>query len=285
MLLQISTILSENETEMSMFQKILDQFINHAIILGQRIVLCIILYFVGRWIISWIKKIFIRFLNRRQIEDTVKSFLASLIDITSKIILGLIIINTLGISTTSFAAILAAAGLAIGMSMKDNLSNFAGGVLLLINKPFKVGDRVFAQGMDGVVQSIGILYTIMLTADNRTIFIPNGPLSTGNIINYSRQAQRRIDITLNVNYGADIDLIRTTLSAIINSREKILSSPEPFIGVTLVNNGNLDITIRVWVNTQDYAAESTAINESVYKIFYERGIFTTSSLTVKIAEK
>ena len=244
------------EATVSTLDKLLDYLLDVSVALGTKIVASIIVFIVGRWVIGWIRKFFDKFLLRRRIEETVRSFLDSLINISLKIVLFLFIVNILGIQTTSFAAILAAAGLAVGMAMKDNLSNFAGGVMLLINKPFKVGDRIVAQSTDGVVQSIGILYTVLLTGDNVTIFIPNGPLSTGNITNYSAQKQRRIDLTFNINYGTDIDLVKSLLLSVIKENKSINDTPTPFVGVTDVSNGVINVTIRVWVNSEDYGNTS-----------------------------
>jgi small conductance mechanosensitive channel len=225
------------EAAVSFLDKVFGQLVDIVVALGFKVVAAIIVFIIGRWIIGWIRKFFDKFLLRRRIEETVRSFLDSLINITLKLVLFLFIVNILGIQTTSFAAILAAAGLAIGMAMKDNLSNFAGGVMLLINKPFKVGDRIVAQGTDGTVQSIGILYTVLLTGDNVTIFIPNGPLSTGNITNYSAQKERRIDLTFSINYGVDADVVKAVLASIIKENKSIKDNPAPFIGVTNINNG------------------------------------------------
>lgn len=270
------------EISVTAIDNLLRQFFDLAVSFGIKLIVAAVVFIVGRWAIKWLRRFIDRFLERRKIEDTVKSFLDSLANITFQIILFLIIVNILGISTTSFAAILAAAGLAIGMAMKDNLSNFAGGVMLLINKPFKVGDRIISQGMDGAVQSIGILYTILLTGDNRTIYIPNGPLSTGSITNFSNQRERRIDITLSIGYGFDINNIKAVLQSVIGSISLIKNIPTPFIGITTVNNGTIDVTIRVWVNSSDYAAVNVELNEKVYSAFQEAGIFTTASINVKM---
>lgn len=288
MLLQIisSESLKDSELSISLIDKLFEQLLDSAILLGQRILLAAVIFFIGRWLIRLLRSFISRFLERKKIEKTVKSFLDSMASVTLKIVLFVIIVNVLGVSTTSFAAILAAAGLAIGMAMKDNLSNFAGGVMLLINKPFKVGDRVLSQGMDGVVQSIGILYTVLLTGDNRTIFIPNGPLSTGNIINFSTQPNRRVDITLNVNYGIEVDDIKKIIEGILASDKRIKNIPSsPFIGVTMLNNGTIDITIRVWVDTGDYASVNVYLNEAIYAQFSEQGIYSPSTLSVKMLKE
>lgn len=276
-------VLLDDKLSVSFIDKAFDHLIDNAILLGQRIIFAVIAYFVGRWIIGWLRKFIDRFLEKKHIENTVKSFLDSTANITLKLILFLFIVNILGVSTTSFAAVLAAAGLAIGMAMKDNLSNFAGGVMLLINKPFKVGDRILSQGADGIVQSVGILYTVLLTGDNRTIFIPNGPLSTGTIINYSCQKERRIDLTLNINYGNDLEAVRNLIYSVIQNEKKIKNTPDlPFVGLTMLNNGTIDITIRVWVDTSDYGVVNVSLNEKIYQLFSEKGIYTSASLNVRM---
>ncbi|GHV14100.1 mechanosensitive ion channel protein [Bacteroidia bacterium] len=282
MLLDILPQDISSEVKISKLDQLLNQLLDHAVTLGLKLLAAFVVLIIGRWIISWLRKFINRFLARRKVEKTVISFLDSLASITFKIILFLIIVNILGIQTTSFAAVLAAAGLAIGMAMKENLSNFAGGVMLLVNKPFKVGDRIIAQSIDGTVQSIGILYTILLTADNRTIYVPNGPLSTGTITNISAQKERRVDITFNINYGINIEDIKNTLLSIIKEDTLIKETPQPFVGLTLVNNGSIDVTIRVWVNSGDYATVNVALNEKIYTILSEKGIYTPSLLSVKL---
>lgn len=274
--------LSKADISAFTFDKLLNQLLDYAVTIGLKLIAVAVVFFVGRWAIGWLRKLINRFLDRRNVEGTVKSFLDSLANITLQTVLFLVIVNILGISMTSFAAILAAAGLAVGMAMKDNLSNFAGGVMLLINKPFKVGNRIVAQGMDGAVQSIGILYTVLLTGDNRTIYIPNGPLSTGTITNYSDQNRRRIDLTLNIAYGIDVDKAKTILQSIIQNNKLIEKSPAPFIGVTMINNGSMDLTIRVWVGSSDYAVVNIDLNEKIYAAFRENGIYTPSLLNVKM---
>lgn len=266
----------------SAIDDILTRFFDMAVSFGIKLIIAVVVFIVGRWLIKWLRKFIERFLERRHIERTVKSFLDSLANITLQVILFLVIVNILGISTTSFAAILAAVGLAVGMSMKDNLSNFAGGVMILINKPFKLGDRIIAQGMDGVVNSIGILYTVLLTGDNRTIYIPNGPLSTGSIINFSNQKERRIDIIFTFGFGVNADNVKSILNNVIRNTASIKDIPAPFIGVTTLNNGTFDITIRVWVNSTDYSSVNVELNEKAYAALQENNIYTPALLSVKM---
>ncbi|MDU1889380.1 MAG: mechanosensitive ion channel family protein [Dysgonomonas sp.] len=275
-------ITNELNTEISTLDRLLSNLFDHAVTFGLKLIAAVIIFFIGRWAIKWIRKFTTRFFEKRKVESTVRSFLDSLINITLQIVLFLIIVNILGISTTSFAAILAAAGLAVGMAMKDNLSNFAGGVMLLINKPFKVGNYIIAQGTEGSVQSIGILYTVLLTGDNRTVFLPNGPLSTGAITNNSTQLDRRVDITLNLNSGTDIEAAKSALDSIIKSDTRIKEYPIPFIGVTALNNGTLDITIRAWVKSGEYGDVNVSLNEKIYSTFIQNDLYASSSLNIKM---
>lgn len=262
--------------------KLLKTLFSHLVDLGSRIVIAVMVYFVGIWLISLLRKVVKKILVKRKTQNTVASFINSATNIALKVALAIIIIGILGISTTSFAAILGAAGLAIGMSMKDNLSNFAGGVMILLNKPFVLNDHIVAQGQDGIVQEIGILYTILLTGDGKTIFMPNGPLSTGCITNYSTQVNRRVDLSININYGNNADELSKIMAEIVDSIPEILKSPTPFIGITTINNGNFDITIRAWGINSDYSKISISLNEAIYRVLTNKGIFVSSSLTVKM---
>lgn len=282
--IKITNALSEVSKSEYNIDKLIEQLLDGAISYGIRIIIAIIVLIIGKWVINWSRKLFQRFLERKKIEDTVKSFLNSLINILFQILLFLVIISILGVSMVSFAAIIASAGLAVGMAMKDNLSNFAGGVMLLINKPFKVGNRIVAQGQDGTVKSMGILYTVLATGDNRTIYIPNGPLSTGTIINYSDQKERRIDITLNIGFGNDIDKLKNIVQNIIDSEPLIKKTPTPFVGLTTLNNGTIDFTLRVWVNSSDYGNINISLNEKIYSEFHNNGIYSTATLNIKMAK-
>ena len=248
-------------------EKLLNKLLDSVYDLGLKIITCLVVYYIGRFLIKWIEKIIHKFLERRKIDPSVKSFLGSLCNITLTILLVMTIIGILGIQTTSFAALIASAGLAIGMAMKDNLGNFAGGVMILFNKPIKIGDHILAQNQEGVVQSIGILYTILTTSDNKTIYVPNGPLSTGTILNFSTQPQRRIDITIGVDYGTSLQEVKDILKEIINSNSTILKAPEPFIGLLKLNDSSIDFVLRVWVESSNYWPVYFYLNENIYEKF------------------
>lgn len=273
---------SVEQISTSSLQPLIQGLLERLVGLGEKLIGAAIVYFIGSWVISWLRKLVRKLLSRKQVDGAVSTFINSLVNTLLRVILVVAIIGILGIPTTSLAAIIAAGGLAIGMAMKDNLSNFAGGIMILMNKPFKLNDRILVQGMDGVVMEIGILYTILLTADGRTIYIPNGPLSTGSITNYSTQENRRVDITLNINYGNNIDELKAVLADVVNQNEKVLKAPSPFVGITNINNGNFDIVIRAWVLNEDYGSVSVALNEAIYDALSQKRVFVSSSISVKM---
>lgn len=169
------------------------------------------------------------------------------------------------------------------MAMKDNLSNFAGGVMILFNRPFKVKDRILAQGQDGVVQSIGILYTILTTPDNRTVYIPNGPLSTGTIVNYSTQETRRVDVvTFTLGNGVDLSKIKQMVKDVVDKDQTILKTPEPVIELSNLNNGSIGVTVRAWVNSENFVATNQFLTENIYSSLVDNKIFVPGITTIKL---
>lgn len=255
----------------------------NAVGFGTKLIVAVIIFIIGSTLISVLRKLVKQLLLRKQVDGAVSSFINSLTNTLLKIVLWILIIGVLGIPTVSFAAIIAAAGLAVGMAMKDNLSNFAGGVMILLNKPFDLGDRIVAQSQDGVVKEIGILYTVLLAGDGRTVYIPNGPLSTGSIINYSNLKNQRTDLVFNISYGNDAEELIAIIKDIVVSQPLVLKDPAPFVGVTNVYNGNFDITIKAWTLNADNTKVLVSLNETIYKTLSDKGIFASSCLTVKMA--
>ncbi len=254
-------------------EKLWDKLLNLGYEVGVKIITCIIIYYIGRFIIRWIGKFVQKLLETRKVDKSVKTFLGSLVNITLTLMLLMSIIGVLGIQTTSFAALIASAGLAVGMAMKDNLANFAGGVMILFNKPIKVGDYIVAQGEEGSVKSIGILYTILSTADHKTVYIPNGKLSTGNILNHSTQKERRVDITVSVViFGTSFTKIKEIVNEFINSKPEILRTPEPFVGISKLNKDYTDIVVKVWAKSPDYWPVYYYLNETIYEKLTQEGI-------------
>ncbi len=267
------------------FEDLGNYFITWGIDFVSKLAIALVLFFVGRWVIRQVKKVIDKVMFRRKVEPTLREFLRNLINIALYVILVVLIVNVVGTQTVSIAAIIGSAGLAIGLSVKDNLANFAGGVMLLFNKPFRAGDFIEAQEMSGTVQSIGILYTILTTADNKTIYIPNGPLSTGNIINYNTQLTRRTDIVVNIDYGADVEMIKSLLLNIAHAHPQVLKTPEPFARMTKMNDSSIDFTLRAWADTEDYWNVTHDLNEEIYKQLTQRGInIPFPQMTVHLAK-
>ncbi|MDO5523362.1 MAG: mechanosensitive ion channel [Bacteroidia bacterium] len=237
-----------------------------------KIVAALVIFFIGRWLIRVIRKLADKIMTRRQMDIALQGFMKNVLDFFLYLLLIIFIINIVGAQTISIAALIGAAGLAVGLAVKDNLANFAGGVMLLFNKPFRIGDYVEAQNLAGTVQSIGILYTTLTTADNKTIYIPNGPLSTGNIINYNTQITRRIEITINIEYGTDVAVVNNMLLEIARAHPQVLEIPEPFARMTKMNEHSIDFTLRVWVNRNNFWTVTHDLNEEIYKQVNERGL-------------
>ncbi|BFM18575.1 mechanosensitive ion channel [Maricurvus nonylphenolicus] len=211
-------------------------------------------------------------LERSNTEPTLQRFLHSLGNALLKALLIITVAGMVGIETTSFIAVLGAAGLAIGLALQGSLSNFAGGVLILLFKPFKAGDFIEAQGQAGVVEEIQIFTTMLKTGDNKTVIIPNGPLANGNIINYSTKSTRRVDFVFGIGYDDDIDKAKATLQSIIDADERILKDPASLIVVSELADSSVNFTVRAWVNSADYWGVYFDTTETVKKRFDSEGI-------------
>ena len=208
----------------------------------------------------------------RSFDKSLQSFLISFSAITLKILLVVSVVSMLGVQMTSFIALLGAAGLAFGLALSGTLQNFAGGVMLLIFKPFKVGDYIDAQGYSGTVMEIQIFHTILHTPDKKVIVIPNGGLSTGSLTNYSAEPLRRVDWTFGIGYADDIDKAKATIKEVIMADERALKEPEPFFGVISLGDSSVNIVARVWVEAANYWPLFFTMNEAVKKEFDKQGI-------------
>ena len=240
--------------------------------LGLKILAAIVVLLLGRWIIKLIKKWMANGLMSRHGDATLHSFLSNLISVVLYFFLIMAIVGILGINTSSLVALLASAGLAVGMSLGGTLQNFAGGVLLIMFRPFKVGDFIAAQGVEGKVNEIQIFNTHLLTVDNKEVILPNGPLATGVLTNYSKQGTRRVDWVFSIAYGDDYDKAKTVLRGLCDADTRILKEPEPFIQLAKLNDSSVDITVRAWVDAADYWAVFFNMNELVYKAFAKEGL-------------
>lgn len=266
-------------------ENLLDRLLNYGIELGKSLLAALVIYIVGRFIIKYIMRFVTSVMVKRKMEISVQTFLRSLLSIVLNLILAFAIISKLGVETTSFAALLASAGVAIGMALSGNLSNFAGGLIILVFKPFKVGDYIEAIGESGTVKEIQIFHTLIATVDNKMIYIPNGSLSSNAVVNYSKQETRRIDWTFGVEYGEDVQKVRAVLRRIIDADARILRTPEPMIVLKSLSASSVDITVRVWTKNEDYWNVMFEVNELVYDTFNKEGIgFPFPQLTVHQAK-
>lgn len=257
---------------MEKLENITDYIFNLLLEYGPKLIMAIVTLIIGLWIISAITKGFARLMEKRNLDPSLRPFLRSLFNVTIKVLLIISVMSMVGIAMTSFIAILGAAGLAIGMALSGMLQNFAGGVVILIFKPFKVGDYIEAQGHQGAVCEIQIFNTLLRTPDNKTIIIPNGGLSTNSMVNFTTQATRRVDFSFGIGYQDDIDQAKAVISNTISSFSNILKTPEPFIAVGKLNDSSVDITVRVWTKTEDYWDVHFQLNEEIKKAFDKQGI-------------
>ncbi len=239
---------------------------------GPKLIGAIIVWIIGSMVVKWLLKTFSKVMDRKEMDDSLKPFLKSLVSILLKTMLIISVLSMLGIQMTSFIAILGAAGLAVGMALSGTLQNFAGGVVILLFKPYKVGDFIEAQGHIGSVKAIQIFTTVLLEPDNKTVIIPNGPLSTGSVINYSAQPTRRVDFNFGIAYGDSVDKARKILFQLFKDDKRILSDPAPFVGLKELADSSVNLTARAWVKAEDYWAVFFDINEKTYNTFNDEGI-------------
>ena len=239
---------------------------------GIKLVAAIVVLLLGRWVIKLIKKGLTRIMERRKADPSLSSFLMSLVSVLLTFLLIIAIVGILGVNTSSLVALLASAGLAIGMALSGTLQNFAGGVMIMLFKPFKVGDFISAQGYEGVVNEIQIFNTHVLTPDNKEVILPNGSLSTGAMTNFSKQGTRRVDWSFSIAYGDDYDKAKSLLLRLCDEDGRIQKTPQPFVELGKLNDSSVDITVRVWVDAADYWAVFFSMNEKVYKAFAAEGL-------------
>lgn len=266
-------------------EQLLSKLLDWGIEVGKDLLGAIIIYIVGRFIIKQVGRLLARILEKRKLEISVQTFLRSLVSILLNLILAFAIVSRLGVETTSFAALLASAGVAIGMALSGNLSNFAGGLIILVFKPFKVGDYIEGQNANGTVREIQIFHTILTTVDNKVIYVPNGALSSNAITNYNKQETRRAEWVFGVEYGEDFEKVKAVLQRIIDADPRILKDPAPMIALGALSVSSVDIKVRAWAKTADYWDVYFDMNKIVYDTFNKEGIgFPFPQLTVHQAK-
>ena len=252
----------------------LNKVTGYGIELCKSIIVAVVIYFVGRFIISKVTKLVRKLLSKNNVDPSLFSFLNSLVTICLYLVLAIAIIGVLGIETSSFVALFASAGVAVGMALSGTLQNFAGGVMILLFRPFRVGDFIEAQGYAGTVKEIQIFNTVLTTVDNQTIIIPNGGLSTGTMKNFSNQQNRRVDINVEVAYGTKPDAVRHILNDIISKDTRILHGEglEPAIPMSSMAASSIIFQLRVWTASANYWGVMGDTTEAIYNAFTEAGI-------------
>ena len=257
------------------------QLIDSGIQAGGHILKAVIVFLVGRFLIRMLNRLVRRLMDKRNVDISIKTFVKSLVNILLTVLLIISVVGALGVETTSFAALLASAGVAVGMALSGNLQNFAGGLVILLFKPYKVGDWIDAQNVSGTVKEIQIFHTILTTADNKLIYVPNGALSSGVVTNYSNQTTRRVEWIVGVVYGEDYNKVEKVVREVLAADKRILDDPAPFIALHALDASSVNVVARVWVNSADYWGVYFDINKAIYATFNEQGInFPFPQLTV-----
>ena len=239
---------------------------------GPKVIGAILVLIVGLWIIKLITRAFTRMMKKKDTDPSFQGFLRSMVSILLKVLLFISVMGMVGIEATSFIAIIGAAGLAVGLALQGTLANFAGGVMILLFKPYKVGDFIDGAGHMGTVKEIKIFTTILNTPDNKIIIIPNAQLSNSSMTNFSTMPERRVDFTFGIAYGDDYDKAKKVLLGLIKADNRILKDPEPFIALSELADSSVNIVVRVWAKGSDYWAVYFDMNEKVYKTFTEEGL-------------
>lgn len=268
--------------------QLLSEFMDKAIAFGLKVLAALAIYLIGAWIIKKIKNIVHNIFIKRNTEHSIASFVESLVSITLTVFLVIFTISALGVNTTSLAALLAAGGMAIGMALSGTVQNFAGGIMLLVFKPFKAGDFIEAQGYSGTVTDVTIVSTKITTTDNRNIIIPNGALSNGTINNYSQNVFRRLEWLVDVEYGAPSDKVKSLLKKIVDEEKRIVYAPtapaNPTIALNALRDSSVQFVVRAWVKKEEYWDVLYDVNEKIYNEIPENGIqFPYPQLDVHIA--
>ena len=252
---------------------VLEKITDIAVTYAPKLIGAILVWIIGGWVIKGLVRTFTKMLDKSKTDESLKPFLKSIINASLKVMLVISVLTMLGIEMTSFVALLGAAGLAIGMALSGTLQNFAGGVVILVIKPFKVGDVIETQGYIGTVKGIQIFHTTLITPDNKTIVLPNGSLSSASLTNYSTEEKRRVDWTFGIGYGDDIDQAKTLLLKLCADDERILQDPAaPFVAVSALADSSVNFTVRSWVKASDLWPVFFEMNEKVYNEFNKVGL-------------
>ena len=268
------------------YTELINTLLSQAVWVALKIFLALLIYMVGRLLTRWILRIMDRSFARRDVEVSLRSFLRSMVKAVMTILVILAAVQTLGINTTSFLAIFASAGLAVGMALSGTFQNFAGGVILLLLRPYRVGDYITAQGQSGTVKNIGLFSTQLSTGDNRIIYVPNSAISTDIVDNYSQATNRRLDWNISISYGDDIDVARKAILEMLAADSRVLKEPAaPMVAVKELGDNAVILLVRCWTANSNYWSLFWDMNEKMYKELPAKGInFPFPQLDVHIKQ-
>ena len=254
------------------YQEVLSGLLSQLVWVGLKLLLALAIYFVGRWIVRRVVRLLDITFEKRHVDTSLRSFLRNTVRVVFSLVLLMVVVQTLGVNVTSLIALFSAATLAIGMALSGTAQNFAGGVMILMMKPYRVGDYISAQGQSGTVREIKLFSTVIQTADNQTIYIPNNAIATAIIDNYSTAERRRVDWTVSISYGDDVDTARTVILDLLARDGRILRDPEPVVWVAALADSSVNLSVRAWVKNADYWNVFFENNEKMYKLLPEKGI-------------
>lgn len=257
---------------MEQLPSLIDKVKSWAIHFGPKLISAILVFVIGLYIIGWVAKMISRSLNRRKVDASLQTFLSSMVSVGLKVLLLITVAGMLGIQTTSFVAVVGALGLAVGLALQGSLANFAGGVLILVFKPFKAGDLIESGGQTGVVQEIQIFNTILLTPENKTVILANGAVSNNTIINYSKHGTLRVDLTFGISPDADIEKARQVAMQTMLANDKVIKDPSPSVNVIKVGDGMVTLAVRPYANQDQYWDVYFGVQEEIKNAFDKNGV-------------
>ena len=268
------------------FHELLRSMLSESIWILVKIAVALAIYFVGRWIVRRILRLLDAAFERRRVDVSLRQFMRNTVSVVFSLILIMIVVQTLGVNVTSLIAVFSAATLAIGMALSGTAQNFAGGVMILLMKPYRVGDFISAQGQSGTVREIKLFSTVITTGDNQTIFIPNNSIATAIVDNYSTAELRRVDWTVSISYGDDIDVARQAILEILKADARVLADPAPVVWVAALADSSVNLSARAWTRNADYWDLFFETNEKLYKMLPSRGVrFPFPQLDVRIEKE
>ena len=261
--------------------KIWDAVVSGSLDLAKNIIIAIIVFYIGKFAINFLLKVVKKVMLRRNVDETVSKFILNILKISLQVTLFIAIIGILGVKTSSIMGLIAATGFGIGLALSGTMQNFANGILLLIFRPYEVGDYIEVNDISGTVKAIQIFHTILVTTDNKVIYIPNGTLGTATMINYNQQVTRRIDWVIDIDYGEDFDRVKAVIDSIIASEPNILKEPAPVVELNELSASSVKVLLRCWVATGNYWTLYYSVNRKIYEQFNQNNInFPYPQITV-----